>query len=143
MSEIYKNRHSAYNLHVHLVFITKYRKKVLADNHHQFFREVVAEVCKDFGAELKECNGEGDHVHMLIQYPPTVQLSKMVNNLKSVTSRRMRANFIDLRAAYNKPVLWSRSYFAGSCGGAPLEIIKLGLTQNQRYIANLKHSVVP
>ena len=124
MSEIYKNRHSAYNLHVHLVFITKYRKKVLADNHRQYFKEVVAEICKDFGAELKECNGEGDHVHMLIQYPPTVQLSKMVNNLKSVTSRRMRANFIDLRAAYNKPVLWSRSYFAGSCGGAPLEIIR-------------------
>ena len=131
MSEIYKNRHSAYNLHVHLVFITKYRKKVLADNYHQFFREVVAEICKDFGAELKECNGEGDHVHMLIQYPPTVQLSKMVNNLKSVTSRRMRANFIDLRAAYNKPVLWSRSYFAGSCGGAPLEIIKQYI-QNQQ-----------
>ena len=131
MSEIYKNRHSAYNLHVHLVFITKYRKKVLGDNHHEYFKEVVAEICKDFGAELKECNGEGDHVHMLIQYPPTVQLSKMVNNLKSVTSRRMRANFIDLRAAYNKPVLWSRSYFAGSCGGAPLEIIKQYI-QNQQ-----------
>ena len=131
MSEIYKNRHSAYNLHVHLVFITKYRKKVLADNHLQYFKEVVAEICKDFGAELKECNGEGDHVHMLIQYPPTVQLSKMVNNLKSVSSRRMRANFIDLRAAYNKPVLWSRSYFAGSCGGAPLEIIKQYI-QNQQ-----------
>ena len=131
MSEIYKNRHSAYNLHVHLVFITKYRKKVLADNHRQYFKEVVAEICKDFGAELKECNGEGDHVHMLIQYPPTVQLSKMVNNLKSVTSRRMRANFIDLRAAYNKPVLWSCSYFAGSCGGAPLEIIKQYI-QNQQ-----------
>ena len=131
MSEIYKNRHSAYNLHVHLVFITKYRKKVLADNHRQYFKEVVAEICKDFGAELKECNGEGDHVHMLIQYPPTVQLSKMVNNLKSVTSRRMRANFIDIRVAYNKPVLWSRSYFAGSCGGAPLEIIKQYI-QNQQ-----------
>ena len=131
MSEIYKNRHSAYNLHVHLVFITKYRKKVLADNHLQYFKEVVAEICKDFGAELKECNGEGDHAYMLIQYPPTVQLSKMVNNLKSVTSRRMRANFIDLRAAYNKPVLWSRSYFAGSCGGAPLEIIKQYI-QNQQ-----------
>ena len=131
MSEIYKNRHSAYNLHVHLVFITKYRKTVLADNHRQYFKEVVAELCKDFGAELKECNGEGDHVHMLNQDPPTVQLSKMVNNLKSVTSRRMRANFIDLRAAYNKPVLWSRSYFAGSCGGAPLEIIKQYI-QNQQ-----------
>ena len=86
---------------------------------------------KDFDAELKECNGESDHVHMLIQYPPTVQLSKLVNNLKSVTSRRMRNEFLDLRGNYTKPVLWSRSYFAGSCGGAPLEIIKQYI-QNQQ-----------
>ena len=124
MNEIYKNRHAAFNLHVHLVFITKYRKKVLGELHHEYFSECAAEVCKSFDAELKECNGEADHIHMLIQYPPTVQLSKLVNNLKSVTSRRMRDDFIDLRAAYSKPVLWSRSYFASSCGGAPLGIIK-------------------
>ena len=123
MSEIYKNRHAAFNLHVHLVFITKYRKKVLGELHHEYFSQCVAEVCKSFNAELKECNGEADHIHMLIQYPPTVQLSKLVNNLKSVSSRRMRGDFIDLRAAYSKPVLWSRSYFASSCGGAPLDII--------------------
>ncbi len=79
----------------------------------------------------ESCNGESDHVHMLIQYPPTVQLSKLVNNLKSVTSRRMRNEFLDLRGNYTKPVLWSRSYFAGSCGGAPLEIIKQYI-QNQQ-----------
>ena len=131
MSEIYKNRHAAFNLHVHLVFITKYRKKVLGELHHKHFSECVTEVCKSFDAELKECNGGADHIHMLIQYPPTVQLSKLVNNLKSVTSRRMRGDFIDLRAAYSKPVLWSRSYFASSCGGAPLDIIKQYI-QNQR-----------
>ena len=131
MSEIYKNRYSTFNLHVHLVFITKYRKKILGEIHHQYFSECAAEICKDFNAELKECNGESDHVHMLIQYPPTVQLSKLVNNLKSVTSRRMRNEFLDLRGSYAKPVLWSRSYFAGSCGGAPLEIIKQYI-QNQQ-----------
>ncbi|HSP86311.1 MAG TPA: IS200/IS605 family transposase [Psychrobacter sp.] len=131
MSEIYKNRHAAFNLHVHLVFITKYRRKVLGGVHHQYFSECVAEVCKSFDAELKECNGEADHIHMLIQYPPTVQLSKLVNHLKSVIGRRMRVDFIDLRAAYAKPVLWSRSCFASSCGGAPLEIIKQYI-QNQQ-----------
>lgn len=131
MSEIYKNRYAAFNLHVHLVFITKYRKKVLGELHHERFSECVTEVCKSFDAELKECNGEADHIHMLIQYPPTVQLSKLVNNLKSVTSRRMRSDFIDLRAAYSKPVLWSRSYFASSCGGAPLEIIKQYIQKQQ------------
>ncbi len=131
MSEIYKNRHAAFNLHVHLVFMTKYRKQVLGELHHKHLSEYAAEVCRSFDAELKECNGEADYVHMLIQYPPTVQLSKLVNNLKSVTSRRMRGDFIDLRAAYAKPVLWSRSYFAGSCGGAPLELIKQYIQSQQ------------
>ena len=68
---------------------------------------------------------------MLIEYGPTVQLSVLVNLLKAVTSRRLRNEFLDLRGAYSKPVLWSRSYFAGSCGGAPLEVIKQYI-QNQR-----------
>ncbi|MGT5280898.1 IS200/IS605 family transposase, partial [Escherichia coli] len=81
--------------------------------------------------ELKESNGDVDHVHMLIEYPPTVQLSVLVNSLKAVTSRRLRNEFLDLRGAYGKAVLWSRSYFAGSCGGAPLEVVKQYI-QHQR-----------
>ena len=130
-TKINKSRHAAYALHVHLVFITKYRKPILGDLHHASFGQYAAEVCKDFGAELKECDGEADHVHMLIEYAPTVQLSVLVNSLKAVTSRRLRNEFLDLRGAYSKPVLWSRSYFAGSCGGAPLEVIKQYI-QNQR-----------
>jgi putative transposase len=68
---------------------------------------------------------------MLIQYPPTIQISKLVNNLKSVTSRRIRNQFLDLRGSDVKPVLWLRSYFAGSCAGAPFEIIKQYI-QNQQ-----------
>ncbi len=67
---------------------------------------------------------DGDHVHMLLEYPPTVQLSKLVNSLKAVISRRLWNEFLDLRAAYSKPVPWSRSYFVGSRGGAPLEVVK-------------------
>ena len=131
MSEIYKNRHAAFNLHVHLVFITKQRKKVLGKLHHDYFSECASEVCDIFDAELTECSGKADYVHMLIQYPPTVQLSKLVNNLKSVTSRRMRGKFVDLTEAYDEPVLWSRSYFASSCGGESLDII-------EQYIQNQK-----
>ncbi len=74
-TKINKSRHAAYALHVHLVFITKYRKPILGDLHHASFGQCAAEVCRDFGAELKECDGEADHVHMLIEYAPTVQLS--------------------------------------------------------------------
>ncbi|HHQ4564157.1 TPA: IS200/IS605 family transposase, partial [Aeromonas veronii] len=108
-----------------------YRKKILGDLHLAAFNQYATEVCSDFGAQLKECDGEADHVHMLIEYGPTVQLSVLVNSLKAVTSRRLRNEFLDLRGAYSKPVLWSRSYFAGSCGGAPLEVIKQYI-QNQR-----------
>ncbi|GAA3904825.1 IS200/IS605-like element ISSen6 family transposase [Halomonas cibimaris] len=131
MYKINKARHSAYLLHVHIVFVTKYRRKVLGDLHHAAFRKIAGEVCADFEAELRECNGESDHVHLLVEYSPKVQLTKLVNSLKAVTSRRMRAEFNDLRGAYDKPVLWSRSYFVGSCGGAPLELVTQYI-QNQR-----------
>ena len=131
MSVIYKNRHAAYNLHVHLVFITKYRRKVLTQAHRDFFTECAKVICQDFDAELVECHGKADPIHLLIQYPPTVQLSKLVNNLKAVTSRKLRNEFSELQQSYTKPVLWSRSYFAGSCGGAPLAIIKQYI-QNQQ-----------
>ncbi|EIU9113094.1 TPA: IS200/IS605 family transposase [Salmonella enterica subsp. enterica serovar Paratyphi B] len=131
VDEINRSRYSAYLLHVHIVFVTKYRRKVFGERHLEKIRQYVSEICTDFGAVLQECDGEADHVHMLITYPPTVQLSKLVNSLKAVTSRRLRNDFIDLRDVYSKPVLWSRSYFVGSCGGAPLEIVKKYI-QHQR-----------
>lgn len=131
VQEIRRNRRSAYSLHVHIVFVTKYRRKVFGYLHLTRINECVADICGDFGAELKECGGDADHVHMLLEYPPTVQLSKLVNSLKAVTSRRLRNEFLDLRTAYSKHVLWSRSYFVGSCGGAPLDVVK-GYIQNQR-----------
>lgn len=118
-----KVRHAAYCLHVHIVFVTKYRRRILGELHLEAFRRAAERVCSDFEAELVECDGEADHIHMLITYPPKVQISRLVNSLKAVTSRRLRNEFADLRGAYSKPILWSRSYFAGSCGGAPLEVI--------------------
>lgn len=122
--KINRSRHAAFILPVHLVFVTKYRRKILSELHYAAFHQYAGRVCHDFGAELKESNGESDHVHLLIEYPPTVQLSVLVNSLKAVTFIRLRNEFLDLRGAYSKPVLWPRSYFAGSCEGATLEVIK-------------------
>ena len=119
-----KNRHAAYLLHAHIVFVTKYRRKVLSDLHHDAFVVAASHVCGEAGVTLEECNGEADHVHLLVNYPPSVQLTKLINSLKAVTSRRLRQQFADLTGAYHKPVLWSRAYFVSSCGGAPLEIVK-------------------
>ena len=81
-------------------------------------------VCDDFEAQLVEFDGEDDHVHLLVHYPPKVAVSKLVNSLKGVSSRLLRKEFAELKARYWRGVLWSPSYFAGSCGGAPISIIK-------------------
>jgi putative transposase len=81
-------------------------------------------VCGDFGAELREFNGEDDHVHLLVAYPPKVAVSAMVNSLKGVSARRLRPEFTGrMNPAIMHGHLWSPSYFAASCGGAPLSII--------------------
>ena len=79
----------------------------------------------DFDAELIEMDGECDHVHLLINYPPKVSISSLVNSLKGASSRVLRRERPDIaKRYYFKNVLWSPSYFAASCGGAPISIIK-------------------
>ena len=68
-------------------------KKILGDLHLAAFNRCAAEVCRDFGAELKECDGEADHVHMLIEYGPTVAVICAGQLIETVTSRRLRNEF--------------------------------------------------
>ena len=103
----------------------------MTDTVHETLRDLCAKVCEDFEAVLIEANGEDDHVHLLIEYPPKVALSTLVNSLKGVSSRRLRQLHPELAQRYYQGVLWSPSYFAASCGGAPLSIIKQ-YVENQR-----------
>ena len=123
MVEYRTGRHVVYMLHVHLVFVTKYRRDVLSDLANRDLKRIFAKVCRDFEAELVECDGEDDHVHLLVHYPPKVALSKLVNSLKSVSSRLLREARPEITGRYHKGVLWSPSYFAASCGGAPRSVI--------------------
>lgn len=120
-------------MHVHLVFVTKYRRGVLDDAMLIRCEQVMREVCGDFGAELAEFNGEHDHVHLLAWYPPKVAVSSLVNSLKGVSSRRLRQDFTGkVNRATMHGHFWSPSYLAASCGGAPLSIIKQYIEQQQQ-----------
>ncbi len=111
-------------LHAHLVFVTKFRHKVFGDRHLARMEQIMRDVCGDFDTELVEFNGENNHVHLLVNFPPKVALSKLTNSLKGVSSRRMRQEFPDLaRHYYQGNKLWSGSYFAGSAEGAPLSAV--------------------
>jgi len=89
------------------------------------FREVAEKM--DF--QMVEFNGERNHVHALIEYPPKWSISQIVNAVKGVSSRRYG------QAGYKKPhkeALWSPSYFAVSVGGAPLEVLKEYIKNQQK-----------
>ena len=120
-NEIRHGRHCTFNLHVHLVFVTKYRRGVFTKTILSELNTIFDNVCRDFESQLIEFNGEDDHVHLLVSYPPKVAVSSLVNSLKGVSSRLLRKNhYPSVRSKLWGNSLWSPSYFAGSCGGAPL-----------------------
>ncbi|MFF1569074.1 IS200/IS605 family transposase [Streptomyces sp. NPDC058293] len=107
-------------LYVHLVFVTKYRRKAVTDKMLKRCEETMREACTDFEAELKQFNGEEDHVHLLVHDPPKVQLSKLVNSPKGISSRGLRQeDDANIRRHLWGGHFWSSSHFAKSCGGAP------------------------
>ena len=118
-------------MHVHLVFVAKYRRSVFDRDAIRRLGSIFAKVCADFGAELVEMNGEDDHVHLLVDYPPKVAISSLVNSLKGVSSRLLRAQRPDLASRYWKGTLWSPSYFASSCGGGTISIVRQYIEQQK------------
>jgi putative transposase len=90
-------------------------------------------VCADFGCELAEFNKAPGHVHLLVNLPPTIAISRLANSLKSVSSRRLRREFPDPRRHYWRARrLWPGSYFAGSVGGAPISVLRQHIEQQER-----------
>jgi len=130
-TDIRHGRHCVFNLHVHLVFVTKYRRHVFTKAILADMQSIFTKVCTDFEAELIEFDGEDDHVHLLVSYPPKVAVAKLVNSLKGVSSRLLRKQHPALVRRYWKGALWSPSYFAGSCGGAPIEIVRQYIEQQK------------
>jgi putative transposase len=128
--EIRTGRHCVFNLHVHLVFVTKYRRNVFTQAILDDLKIIFDSVCHDFDAVLVEFDGEDDHVHLLVHYPPKISISSLVNSLKGVSSRMIRKkNYPSIAKKLWGGALWSPSYFAASCGGAPITIIKQYIQQ--------------
>jgi putative transposase len=125
-----KGFRSVYSLTAHVVFVTKYRKKLINQALLTRLNEIFTATCHKWECELLEFNGEVDHVHLLIRYHPQVELSKFIANLKTVSSRLIRKDFtVYLASYYRKPVFWTGSYFVASCGGVTVDQLKLYVEQ--------------
>lgn len=123
-----RERHSVSTIRVHLVCVTKYRKKVITSEGLEVIKASFLEVAKSMDFNIEDMEGEADHVHALIEYPPKLSISQIVNSLKGVSSRRYGA--AGHPKPFGKQALWSPSYFASSVGGAPIEVLKAYI-QNQ------------
>lgn len=121
-----RNRHSCYKLVYHLVVVTKYRNKVINKEILKRLKEISNNIFEDsWGCDIIEINGEEDHLHILFEAPPQVQLSKLINNFKTVTSRLIRKEFKEhVDTFYWEPRFWSNSYLILSTGGATIETIE-------------------
>jgi len=115
--QLQRLRHCVFSLHFHLVLVTKSRRKAITKEMLERLRVIFSETLEKWGCELIEFNGEADHVRLL--------MSKLINNLKTVSSRLIRRDFGGyLSRIYRKPVFWHRSYCLISSGGATIEKLR-------------------
>lgn len=128
-----KGFRSVYKLTAHIVFVTKYRKKAISKQILESLKDIFEGTLDKWGCELVEFNGETDHVHLLIDYKPDVSLSKLIANLKTVSSRLIRRDYPEVsdKYFYGKSHFWTGSYFIASCGGVTVSQLK-------EYVENQK-----
>ncbi len=130
--DIRRGRHAVWQCHAHLVFVTKYRHGVFDEAMLETCRVTMEKVCADFGCGLVEFNGEDDHVHLLVNFPPTVELSKLINSLKGVSSRILRRDhWPRVKRFLWGNNFWARSYYCGTVGGPAVDVV-------QNYIQSQK-----
>jgi len=108
-----------------LVFTVKYRLRVISA---RVLNEIVTTIrseCEDIEVICVEVNGELDHLHLMLLFPPKIALSKIVQRLKARSSRAVRARaFPEVLRRLRGDHFWSPSYFVASCGGAPLDLVR-------------------
>lgn len=108
------------------MFVTKYRRKVIDARMIEELRSVFKSVLEAWDSELIEFNGEADHVHLLISYPPQKLLSGLISNLKATSSKTMWRKFESIVSSvyYKRRVFWTGAYFVASCGGVTIDVLK-------------------
>lgn len=126
----YKNQHSCFLLQYHLVLVTKYRHPVLQGEIEEYLVQYTRDYFKKQDLNILELNCSEDHIHILFESVPQMNLSNFVNAYKTASSRMIRKNFGDeLKQYYWKPYFWNLSYFIGSVSENTLDAVK-------KYIQN-------
>lgn len=118
------NNHSVFILNYHLIFVTKYRAKVINDYISEYLKAIFQRIQPDYNIDLQEWNHNIDHIHILFKAHPKTELTKFINSYKSASSRLVKKDFPEIKNKLWKESFWSKSFCLISTGGAPIEIIK-------------------
>jgi putative transposase len=123
MENYRRSSHTVYDLKYHLVWITKYRKPVLAGEVARMLRELVREICKGNDVEIIKGHISRDHIHIFVSVPPHISVSDLLKSIKGKTSRKLLMEFKTLSRQFWGRHLWARGYFAASSGNVTDEVI--------------------
>lgn len=132
MRENRSSSHATYEIHLHIVWVTKYRKAVLATDVGLRLRELLRDICRAEKVTVIKGHVARDHVHLMVSIPPQVTISNLVQKLKGKSAYKLLGEFEKLRQQYWGGHLWARGYFCRSSGNVTDEIIK-------QYISNQLH----
>ena len=128
----YYNKHSCFLLQYHLVLVTKYRHPVIKGDLESYLYNYAKNYFEKQGCVIQETNGEEDHIHIIFDAPPQINLASFINAFKSASSRVVRKQFLkELEPYYWKPYFWSLSYFVACVSDRSTELVR-------RYIRNQK-----
>jgi putative transposase len=130
MQNYRKTSHTTYDCKYHVVWITKYRKKVLTGIMAERVRELVRGICKEHEVEILKGHVSKDHVHLFVSVPPHLAISKLVQYLKGKSSYKLLSENRDLSKAFWGRHLWGRGYFVATSGNVTDEVI-IEYIQNQ------------
>ena len=124
MGNYRKGSHTVYDIKYHIVWITKYRKKVLEGAVAERVRELIRQICKANDVEILKGHISKDHVHLFVSVPPHLSVSQLVQYLKGKSSNKLQLEFRHIQKEYWGRHVWARGYFAASSGNITDEIIK-------------------
>ena len=124
MGRYRKGSHTAYELHYHFVFITKYRKPVLRGEVAVRLRDLVRQICAAHDVEIVKGHVRPDHVHLMLSLPPHLAPSRIMQAVKGKSSHHLVREYRALHKEFWGRHLWARGYFVASTGNVTDAVIK-------------------
>ena len=132
MAEYRHSAHATFDLKYHVIWITKYRYKILRGRVAERARDVIRQVCQARDVVIIRGAVSPDHIHMLVSAPPHLEPAKLVQYIKGRSSRKLQEEFAELRKRYWGQHLWARGYFCATVGAVNEEMIKAYM-ENQKW----------